>query len=470
MRARTIPLFAILSGCSLIVPSPADYTPDLVDAGQGPEDAGRDAGRDAGVDGGRDAAIDAGPCAACSGSTPHCDTELQCVQCLDALHCDDRDPCTDDRCSLGVCTHAPVLGCVVGLALGQGHSCVRRRGIFVQCWGDNEFGQIGDGTNIDRPTPTTVELGAAPDATPVTGLSAGELHTCAVRESGTLECWGDNITGAIGDGTRTARAAPVRALVADAREVTAGTLHTCARVSSGGVYCWGDNSWGQIGDGTAAFDRPSPTAVLDIEDAVEIHARVFHTCARLSTGQVACWGNGTAGQLGSAMLESSNRPVLVAGVDDAIELCAGNHHSCVRRSTGRISCWGGNSDGQLGNETTEPSLTPVNVARLADAVQITCGESHVCALRGDGSVMCWGRNDGGELGTGTRTSSSAPVPVLGIEAATPNSAIEVRAGMRHTCARLVSGAVVCWGLNFHGQLGQGAPAPSSSSPIEVPGL
>ena len=244
--------------------------------------------------------------------------------------------------------------------------------------------------------------------------------------------------------------------------ITAGASHTCALLNTGAVNCWGWNSFGQLGNGNTTSSSV-PVAVAAFTGgvtAVSITASSEHTCALLNTGAVNCWGYNGFGQLGNNTTNNSSAPVAVSTFTDgatAVSITAGFYHTCAVLNTGAVNCWGYNSDGQLGNNTTNNSSAPVAVSAFTDgatAVSITAGNFHTCALLNTGAVNCWGWNSNGQLGNGTTTSSSTPVAVSAFtDGAT---AVSITAGKYHTCAVLNTGAVNCWGYNFSGQLGNGS--------------
>jgi alpha-tubulin suppressor-like RCC1 family protein len=145
----------------------------------------------------------------------------------------------------------------VAVALGFNHRCsLMAGGGIVRCVGYNAFGELGDGTVVDRLTPVTVSGLAG-----VKAISAGDGFTCAIKADRTVWCWGQNWNGQLGDGTTTARASPVQAAgIGNAVSVAVGARHACALLDDGAVVCWGDNFLGQLGDGTV-FARPIPTKV-----------------------------------------------------------------------------------------------------------------------------------------------------------------------------------------------------------------
>ena len=190
-----------------------------------------------------------------------------------------------------------------------------------------------------------------------------------------------------------------------APKIAAGANYTCAVLNTGAVNCWGTNSVGQLGNGTTTRSLV-PVAVDTFTGgatAVSITAGGNHTCALLNTGAVNCWGRNFFGQLGNNTTTDSLVPVAVdafTGVAaTAVSVTAGFYHTCAVLNTGAVNCWGSNGFGQLGNGNTTDSLVPVAVAFTggATAVSITAGFDHTCALLNTGAVNCWGRNDLGPI-------------------------------------------------------------------------
>jgi len=243
-------------------------------------------------------------------------------------------------------------------------------------------------------------------------------------------------------------------------QVAAGGSHTCALLNTGVVNCWGGAWEGQLGNGTTT-DSLVPVAVDPFTGgatAVSITAGEDHTCAVLNTGAVNCWGAGWDGQLGNNTTASSLVPVLVGAFTDgtttAVSITAGAYHTCALLNTGAVNCWGYNAFGQLGNNTTASSSVPVLVGTFtggATAVSITAGGNHTCAVLNTGAVNCWGYGGNGQLGDNTTNNRSAPVLVGAFTGGA--TAVSITAGFEHTCAVLNTGVVNCWGDNIVGQLG-----------------
>ena len=352
------------------------------------------------------------------------------------------------------------------ISAGFYHTCALLADKTVKCWGYNQYGQLGDGSTIQSTLPVSVS-GIDGTTVQATAIAAGYRHSCALLADETVKCWGDNAFGQLGNGSTIKSNLPVPVSgITTATEIVVGYHHSCARLGSGQVQCWGDNSSGQMGDNTTT-NSSIPVTVSGITTATALAAGYYHNCALLASGQVQCWGYNQDGQLGTSI--QSSTPVAVSGISAATGIAAGDSHSCAL-SGGALQCWGYNQNGQLGHGTTNQHYaTPVGVTGISSAVEVKGGGLHTCARLSSGAVQCWGYNLYGQLGNGTTVTSTLPVGVSGIDGATAK-ATEIAAGYAHTCALLTDQTVQCWGDNTSGQLGVNGPTPKSTTPVAISGI
>lgn len=436
---------------------------------------------------------------------------------------------------------------------GDTHTCALRQDSTISCWGNNENGQLGSGQTFQS-SAAPVQVWGIADATAVT---AGDSHACAIRQTGAISCWGANDSGQLGNGrsgdiTDSFIPVPV-ADITDATAIAAGSNHTCALHQSGSISCWGDNKNWQLASGSVVEASDVPTPVLGISDATAIAAGKERTCAlqptviscwgekdpiqitdeeditgilllpplrQLSTaglppdvidiaisinrtcallpaldafcwdsfypippmlessydvisgdaaaiaagddhvcilhhdGAISCSGTNEYGQLGNGKAGnnlSSSVPVKVSGVSDAKLIAAGDRFTCALQETGLVSCWGDNEHGQLGNDRGDFSPIPITVEGIRGAIDIATGSSHACAIHGNYDISCWGANNFAQLGIDqSQEYSATPVRVRDID-----TALFLDAGENHTCTVHQDFTVACWGANDFGQLGNG---------------
>jgi alpha-tubulin suppressor-like RCC1 family protein len=358
---------------------------------------------------------------------------------------------------------------------GGRHTCALSTTGAVYCWGSNYFGQLGDGTQGDHHTPMAIASDLAFEQ-----ISAGARHTCGVSTSGAAYCWGNHYDGEVGDGTDTYDAdlmneslpRPTPTAVVGGHtfaQISAGGQHTCGLTTAGAAHCWGNGLSGQLGDGIQHAPAKSPSAVVGDRTYSQISAGGHHTCAQTPSGEAWCWGSNYDGQLGDGYYQTqSASPRAVVGGHTFTQISTGNRHSCGMTPSGEAYCWGYNYNGQVGLfpyrdlvPHAVPAPAQVKAPQLALA-QISTGGHHTCALASWGEAFCWGWNLYGQLGDGTTGRRSTPGAVGGLEFA------QISAGMAHTCGLTSAGAAYCWGNNERGQLGDGTTG-ARPSPVRVQG-
>jgi alpha-tubulin suppressor-like RCC1 family protein len=358
---------------------------------------------------------------------------------------------------------------ILEVALGLQHTCARKPDGTVKCWGDNSHSQTGTGAGADGGVFATPQAVAIKDAV---HIAAGQYHTCAVRTSGKVACWGENSDGQIGNGDANGArvAVPTEVVgITDAKNIACGASFSCALRGGGTVSCWGNGLGGQLGNGTKQI-QIAPAAVSNLTNAVAISAGESHACAVKSDGKLVCWGDNVNGQLGTGDQLERTTPTPIPSIDAVAIVAAAARSTCAAKRSGAVSCWGANEVGQLGSGAANPTPnpSPTAVSNL-DAVALWAGSIHACAVRRGGAVACWGAGFQGQIGDGqpratATTPTATPTAVSGI-----TTAIGVGTGGNHSCAPTSAGSILCWGDNAHGESGNGVAGGQLPSPESVKG-
>jgi alpha-tubulin suppressor-like RCC1 family protein len=344
------------------------------------------------------------------------------------------------------------------LAMGVAHTCAVKADYTVACWGNNNQGQLGDGSTNNASAPVAVSGLQQVIAVAVgsRGFYSGNWgQSCAVQAGGGLWCWGRDVN-AVDQLVPQAMAG-----VTDAKAVAVGSGHACYLDGTGGVRCWGFNISGELGNGSYGNPQAAPALVQTnaggtLTGIVDVGAGDMWSCALAAGGAVWCWG---VDHTGDAQLAATR----VSGVFGASALSVGPVHACAVMAGGAVRCWGFGGNGELGNGGTVTTATALTVTGLTEVTAVAAGAGHTCARRSGGDVVCWGTAN---LGNG---SSSSTVPGAAVTDLTDVSA--VAAGRAGTCALRTDGQVQCWGTNFYGQLGVGdvsdraTPTPTAAGAV-----
>ena len=351
----------------------------------------------------------------------------------------------------------------------------------IWAWGDNSYGQLGNGTTSGNSNPIQVR-----SLTNVEDVATSYNHSLALKSDGTIWAWGSNYRGKLGNGnTHGVYSKPLQiSSLSDMVAIAAGYDHSLALRSDGTVWAWGDNQYGQAGNGithgTSEATNSTVTTTNDtsrgieqvsgLSEIVALSAGVAHSLALKSDGTVWTWGYNYYGQLGNGTSgTNSDRgiPVQVKELSGVVSIRAGAYHSLAVKSDGTVWTWGHNNDGQLGNGVITDSSTPVQVIGLNSMVAVAGGENHSLALKSDGTVWVWGYNTRGQLGTNTISDSYTPIQIGNL-----NGIIAIAANGATSVALKSDGTVWVWGSNFYGQLGNGTSGfdSYSSTPVQVNSL
>jgi alpha-tubulin suppressor-like RCC1 family protein len=368
---------------------------------------------------------------------------------------------------LGCQTATITAGNLTSVSAGYGHSLALTSTGSVLAWGNNTFGQLGNGGWTDSTIPVPVNL---PSGKTITAVAGGAWHSLALTSTGSLLAWGYNGNGELGNGTLTGSTVPVPVSLPAGTTVTAvaaGYGHSLALTSTGSVLAWGYNANGQLGNGTTT-DSSVPVAVsLPPGTSISsIAAGASHSLARTSTGAVLAWGWNGYGQLGNGTTTDSSVPVPVGlALGTTITAVAGGYgHSLAVTSAGAGLAWGYNAYGQLGNGTTTDSATPVSVSLTGTTSisRVFAGAYQSYAIvPPTNSVLAWGYNGYGQLGNGLTANSSTP-----LYSTLPTGITSVAAGSYHGLAVTSTQSGLAWGANESGELGNGTTT-SGTLPVTV---
>jgi len=338
----------------------------------------------------------------------------------------------------------------------------RTVGEAMGAWGHNQYGQLGNGGTAD-----TAEVARVAGMNKVVAISAGAIHSLALRSDGTVWAWGRNSNGQLGTGSTRGSERPVRVRgLSHVVTIASGYEHNLAIRHDGTVWSWGANFTGQLGNGTTA-DEQSPARISGLAGVVAAAGGGAHSLVVRSDGSVWSWGYNASGQLGHTGRDTTV-PSPVPAIGGVVAVAAGGAHSMALKSDGTVWAWGFNEYGQLGNGTNLNSPTPIRVAGLSKVIAVAAGDNYSLALKTDGTVWAWGRNDKGELGNGSKTPSSLPVLVSGLSDVVAISGSS-RSIAGHSLALKADGTVWAWGDNTWGQLGSEGKS-NSSFPVQLSGI
>jgi alpha-tubulin suppressor-like RCC1 family protein len=320
----------------------------------------------------------------------------------------------------------------VMLAAGARHTCAAQADGLVLCWGENNEGEAGNGSYVGAQTTPHVVYGVASPKQMV----AGTEHTCALLDSGVTFCWGNNDSGRLGDGTQTSSAQPRELLVNGATSIVAGDNSSCALINGSArcfgqgfgpttimniagispgdehvctletdktVQCYGENFNYQLGDGTQNAQSAPGVTAMGVTNASEIHTRGDQSCALLGDGTIKCWGLNADGRLGVGNTNYQIRtPTAVQGISNVMKFAMGFDASCAIKTDGTLWCWGASYFGQVGDGSYQSRPAAVQMLSLTGAKDVAAGGAHTCAIDSAGHVVCWGLGASGQLGNGIR--------------------------------------------------------------------
>jgi alpha-tubulin suppressor-like RCC1 family protein len=324
---------------------------------------------------------------------------------------------------------------------------------------------------------TSVALAASHGWTFTTGpvVATREAHTLVLKSDGTLWSWGRNTDGALGDGTRTQRDAPVAATAlagVTLASLATGANHSLALTSDGRVLGWGRNWAGELGRGTHATQELVPAEVSGLSDVKAIVAGRFFSLALKRDGTVWAWGQGDSGVLGDGTDESRYSPVQALGLSSITMIAAGATHGIALKADGTVWTWGQNGSGQIGNGTigvpgtpgSQDVFTPLQVTGLSGVVAIAAGFRHNLVLKNDGTVWGWGGNANSLFGDAP-AAVTTPIQLTSLA-----NVAAISSGYWHSLALKSDGTAWGWGTRLGVGDGLDFPDPNTAIPLQTVGL
>ncbi len=320
------------------------------------------------------------------------------------------------------------------------------RGGTLWAWGQNTFGQLGDGTIINRTSP--VQIGINKNWI---SIASGTWHTMGLKSDGTLWAWGYNSYGELGEGTTVQEKSPVQIGTENNWvSIAAGWSHSIGLKSDGTLWAWGDNFHGELGDGTNN-NKTGPVQIGTDNKWVSITAGDSYSAGLKSDGTLWTWGYNYYGELGDGTTADQNTPIKIGTENLWVGIAAAGYHTLGLKSNGTLWAWGDNSSGQLGDSTSSNKSSPIQVGIDNKWVSIAPGLDHSLGLKSDGTIWTWGKNNFGQLGDGTFPNNrNTPV-----QAGTDNKWVSIAAGCAHSIGVKSDGSIWSCGLNDNGQLGNG---------------
>ncbi len=317
----------------------------------------------------------------------------------------------------------------------------------VFAWGDNRYAQLGDGTNTQRTKPVRTS-----QINDIKKISAGYYHAVALKNDGTVYFWGNPKMNPNVQGYEFERI-PIEVDIQNIKDISSGKSHIVALSEEGDIYTWGENNSGQLGNGVFGDTVTSPQKIELSSNITKIEAGIEHSIALDDSGHIYAWGNNLYGQLGDGTNENKSIPVMLELIYDIKDIIAGYNHTIFVKNNDGIYMCGNNEYGQLGAGTTENSNLPIKISSQYEPISISGGLSHTVEIDAEGNIYAWGLNSSRQLGNSDNipiNTAFNPTRVYGLE-----NIVSIENGIYHSLALDQDGNVWSWGYNSHNQLGDG---------------
>jgi alpha-tubulin suppressor-like RCC1 family protein len=347
------------------------------------------------------------------------------------------------------------------ISAGGVHSLVVCDNGTVQAWGRNYFGQLGNGGNND--TNSAVSVTSLVD---IIAVSGGDNHSIFLRNDGTVWACGYNgNSGTLGNGTNiNSSSIPLQvSILTGVTSISAGWYHSLALRNDSTVWAWGGNMSGELGNGISSSGSNIPVQVNNLSDVIAVAGGMGHSLALKSDGTVWSWGDNSHGQLGNGNISYNNAlPIQVIGLTNIIAISAGANHSIALENDGTVWTWGYNAYGQLGNDTNISSNIPIHIASLTGVITIEAGYVYSLALKNDGTVWTWGMHGGCLLSDDYHRWIPTQMNSL-------SGITTISGGGDHNLILKNDGSVWVWGCNYYGEFGNGVTGGYTDTPVQATG-
>ncbi len=327
------------------------------------------------------------------------------------------------------------------------NGCVIASDDLLYCWGDGQYGALGDNNPTVHETAVPIPVNTANGVSALYGktvkfVDVSTYGACAIANDDKPYCWGEAWSGMLGNGTKTKAWAPVAVTTSGVLngkiivDIATGDYHNCALTSEGAVFCWGWDRNGMLGDNDSSgtYYSTVPQAInmtnglsdLYGKTVQDIDAGYQHTCAIANDNLAYCWGDNDYGQIGNNAYGTDILVPKAVNMTNGVSalygktvkaISTGYRHTCVIASDDKAYCWGYNADGQIGNGTTSTMVLAPTAVDMSGVLNgktiksISAGEYYTCAIASDDQMYCWGNGEEGLLGNNGVTSSSVPVAV-----------------------------------------------------------
>lgn len=342
--------------------------------------------------------------------------------------------------------------CWESVSVGEGHVLGIKTDGTLWSWGNNNMGQLGNGT-VDWISPFPEQVGTA---TTWATVHSGVIHCFGIKDDGTLWAWGSNEKGKLGIGTITLEmsANPLQVGISTWKMVSTGINFTIGIRANGTLWGWGENQYGTVGNGSSV-DQAAPVLIDASTNWKMTSSSTFRTLAIKEDGTLWGWGSNNGNRLGfsggtpASYMNVVTVPTQIGTATDWKSVASGFDHTIALKNDNTLWTWGAGNHGQLGNNSTTTFIPyPLQLGTATDWVSIETKYSSCFAIKTDGTLWAWGLNTSGTLGNGTQTNLLVPTQIT-----TENNWLSLSSRNNATAALKTDGSLYTWGYNLYYQIG-----------------